>query len=72
MSVLFYSSIDVHQHGLRVGTAVASVGVTVLADDDGRSDGPFGRIVIEGDRRIEQERYATAFLCEVRSPAGRS
>ena len=56
MTALFERAIDTHQDGLNLGALLASVGITVLANDHCRTNSPLGKIVVEGDARLVEER----------------
>jgi len=56
MTTLFERAIDAHQDPLDLCALLASIGVTVLANDHRRTDSPFGEIVVKGDARLVEER----------------
>ena len=55
MAALFQRAEDAHQDGLAVGASLAAVSITVFANDDGRANGPFRMVVVEGNARLIQE-----------------
>ena len=56
MSALLERAIDAHQDPLDLRALLATVGVTVFANDHRRTDCPLGKIVVEGDARRVEER----------------
>src|SRR5208283_5283576 len=62
MSTLFECAIERHQDRLNVRSSHTSVGVTVLPDDDRRTDGALGKIVVEWDARLVEEGKEVAVI----------
>ena len=54
VAALFEGAKNAHQDGLAVGSAVAAVAIAVFADDDRRTDGAFGVVVVERNARLIQ------------------
>ena len=62
MAALFEGAEDRHQDGLAVGPALAAVAVAVFADDHRRADRPLGRVVVERNIGLIEEREQVVLM----------
>ena len=56
MAALFERAEDAHEDCLAFRTTLTAIAITVLANDDGRSNRPLGMVVVEGDSSLIQKR----------------